>query len=254
MAPSKPGRCWRSKRARPLRLLVAGAASPLHIQSLLSSSRRSHYFIGGAVEGSGKSQTEPMSPSGSLCLFWPLPRTGRRGLCRWAGSCPESGFLEPRPGSREGRGKPQAWALGWTAASAGPPAVAQEGRAEKLLISTPPAPHSWMLREGSQCLFRTMFSSVCTDWAVNSSRFLAPRRNSNGRETGLRQLARVGTQGRFLYLVRLEFPWVDGKTAGCLVAVVVGLTPALHPAFHISHPRGQSELSLLEHGRKGAEC
>lgn len=29
----------------------------------------------------------------------------------------------------------------------------------------------------------------------------------------------MGTQGRFLYLVRLEFPWVDGKTASCLVVV-----------------------------------
>lgn len=160
MAPSKSGGCWRSQHAGHSRLLIAGAASLLHTQSLLSSSRRSHSFMGSAAEGSGKSQTEPRSPSGSLCLFWPLPRTGRNSLGRWAGSGPETGFLEPRPGSREGRGKTEARALGWTAAPAGSPATAQESHAEKLPISTPPAPHSWMLREGSQCLLRTMFSSV----------------------------------------------------------------------------------------------
>lgn len=35
-------------------------------------------------------------------------------------------------------------------------------------------------------------------------------------------MARVGIQGPSLYLVSLEFPWVDGKTAGCLVVLVEG--------------------------------
>ena len=38
--------------------------------------------------------------------------------------------------------------------------------------------------------------------------------------------------------------WLFGGGGG-------GLALVLHPAFHISYPRGQSELSLLEPGRKG---
>lgn len=132
-------------------------------------------------------------------------------------------------------------------------------------ISTPPAPHSWMMREGFQCLLWTMFSCVWTDWVLNSSRFLAPCCNSNGTETGLRQLAGERKRGPAGHLLQLEFP--PGGWKGCRHGLQ-GLGSrrgllwsqlwALNCAFRISHPRGQKSVLLFgkaarSENKRGAE-
>lgn len=172
---SKRGERWWPHPMERTRLLVRGAAPLLGTQSFLSSSRKSAPFTARHRQRKWKIPEHPeaLSVSKGTLPPEPLPSSGTgQGLCMQAGSGREvassvaRGYGQhcpclPRRGEAPRADLPaltMSQSENSSGAPPGPPGPQpqaeqqSDGFSEKLLISTLLALHSWMMREGFQCL------------------------------------------------------------------------------------------------------